>query len=305
MEKFNLLAEKIKRIEEVVQNERGSREGALHRDRQLWEGEVRILREAVAPFYKHDEEIRHKVTDIEDRVEGNYDEQVRLKDRFLAVDDLVMSLEKRVEELEGQKPKRRRVNRPQGQEEHVTNGNTPSDNSARRVSSSIDERSVHTPSSRALSPLTNGQAPPHSEVEEARSSGILNLVDQPRSMPFIFPPRLSPPQDEPRSSGFLNLNLADRLAQKSASERGLDVAQRAIQTPPQDRPSPPTAYARSDSEIARASLTPPTSTQTNKIPLSDIMELPAIQTSPRKRKHFDHIALDVLADVSVASPLIH
>lgn len=299
------MAEKIKRIEEVVQNERETRQGALHRDRQLWEGEVRILREAVAPFYKHDEEIRHKVTDIEDRVEGNYDEQVRLKDRFVAVDDLVMALEKRVDDLECQKAKRRRVNRPPGQEQQLNNINVPFDNSTRRVSSSIDERSVHTSSSRGLSPLTNGQALPHSETEEVRSSGILNLVEQPRSMPFVFPPRLSPPQDEPRSSGFLNINLADRLAQKSASERGLDVAQRAIQTPPQDRPSPPVVYARSDSDIARASLTPPTGTQPTRIPLADIMVLPPIQTSPRKRKHLDHLALDVLADVSVASPLIH
>lgn len=299
------MAEKIKRIEEVVQNERENRQGALHRDRQLWEGEVRILREAVAPFYKHDEEIRHKVTDIEDRVEGNYDEQVRLKDRFVAVDDLVMALEKRVDDLEGQKSKRRRVNRPPGQEQHLNSINIPFDNSTRRVSSSIDERSVHTPSSRGLSPLANGQAPPHSETEEVRSSGILNLVEQPRSMPFVFPPRLSPPQDEPRSSGFLNINLADRLAQKSASERGLDVAQRAIQTPPQDRPSPPLAYARSDSDIVRASLTPPTGTQPTRIPVANIIVLPPIQTSPRKRKHLDHLALDVLADVSVASPLIH
>jgi hypothetical protein len=304
VDKLNVMAERIKRMEETIQNERVNRESALHRERHLWESEVRILREAVAPFYKHDEEMRHKVTDIEDRVEGNYDEQVRLKDRLVAVDDLAMTLEKRVEDLEGQRSKRRRVNRAQGQEEPLTNGNMSSDNSVRRVSSSIDERSIHTPSSRALSPLTNGLAPPHPEMEEARSSGILNLVEMPRSMPFNFPPRLSPPQDEPRSSGFLNLNLADRLAQKAASERGLEAAQRAIQTPPQDRPSPP-AYARSDPEIVRASCTPPTNMQPTKLPFIDVMVLPPINTSPRKRKHFDHIALDVLADVSVASPLIH
>jgi len=217
-----------------------------------------------------------------------------------------MTLEKRVEDLEGQRSKRRRVNRAQGQEEPLTNGNMSSDNSVRRVSSSIDERSIHTPSSRALSPLTNGSAPPQPEMEEARSSGILNLVELPRSMPFNFPPRLSPPQEEPRSSGILNLNPAERLMQKAASERGLEAAQRAIQTPPQDRPSPPaSAYARSDQEIARASYTPPAVTQPTKLPLIDVMVLPPTSTSPRKRKHPDHIALDVLADVSVASPLIH
>ncbi|KEF60570.1 uncharacterized protein A1O9_02131 [Exophiala aquamarina CBS 119918] len=306
VEKLNCLMEKVKRMEETIQNERRSRESTMHRERQLWESEVRILREALAPFYKHDEEMRHKVTDIEDRVEGNYDEQVRLRDRLVAVDDMAMTLEKRVEELEGQRPKKRRVNRAQGPEEQLPNGHISSDNSGRRVSSSIDERSIHTPSSRALSPLTNASAPPHTEMEEARSSGILNLVELPRSMPFNFPPRLSPPQDEARSSGFLNLNLADRLAQKAASERGLDAAQRAIQTPPQDRPSPPASvYARSDPEIARASYTPPAVMQPSKLPLVDIMVLPPINTSPRKRKHFDHIALDVLADVSVASPLIH
>ena len=302
---MNFVADRLKRMEETIQNERGNRETALNRERQMWDREVRILREALAPFYNSEKEMRRKVMDIEDRLEGNYDEQVRLRDRVVTVDDIFMSLEKRVEELEGQRPKRRRVVRPQGPDETIQTGNISSDNSVRRVSSSIDERSVHTPSSRALSPLTNGIAPSNIEVEEPRSSGILNLVELPRATPFNFHQRLSPPQDEPRSSGFLTIDLADRLVQKAASERGLDVAQRAIQTPPQDRPSPP-GYARSDPEVPRASRTPLENHRSTKLPLIDVMVLPPINTSPRKRKHhLDHIALDVLADVSVASPLIH
>ncbi|KIX09942.1 uncharacterized protein Z518_01023 [Rhinocladiella mackenziei CBS 650.93] len=272
----------------------------------MWEREVRILREALAPFYQLEKEMRRKVIDIEDRLEGNYDEHVRLRERVVTVDDVTMSLEKKVEELEGLRSKRRRVGRNnQVREEPSQNGYvSPDTNAMRRVSSSVDERSVHTPSSRALSP--NGVAPAAPEPEEPRSSGILNLAEIPRPTNFNMSQRLSPALEEPRSSGFLTLDLAERLSQKAASDHGQPTLQQAARiTPPQDRPSPP-GYAKSNPDVSRASRTPPeTQVVSSKAPQIDVMVLP-VNTSPRKRKHHvDHIALDVLADVTVASPLIH
>ncbi|KIW20506.1 hypothetical protein PV08_01081 [Exophiala spinifera] len=247
------------------------------------------------------------MAELEDRVEGNYDEQVRLHGRVVAVDDATMSIEKRVDELEGLRSKRRRVGRISGPEEqHLPSGHASPDAIAtRRVSSSIDGRSVRTPSSRALSPSAaiSGSA----EAEEPRSSGILNLVEIPRIAPSNINGRLSPPpHDEPRSSGFLNLDLAERLHQKTASDATQTVVQHhaaARITPPQDRPSPP-VYAQSKPEVVRPVFLPPENAE-KKISLIDVMVLP-VNTSPRKRKHhLDHRALDVLADVSMASPLIH
>jgi len=296
LEKLN---DKVRRLEETIQNERGSREAALQRERQMWERDIRVLREALAPFYQSEKEMRRKIMDVEDRLEGNIDDQVRLREHVGALDDAALAMEKRVEELEGLRSKRRRVGRTQGPEAPLQNGlvspDTMRPDNMRPVSSTVDERSIHTPSSRALSP--NGVAPPATtEPEEPRSSGILNLVEMPRSTTFTVPQRLSPPQDEPRSSGFLTLDRAERQNQKMPSDQAQQVAlhQAARVTPPQDRPSPPSHASRTPPEMA-----------SSKLPVIDVMVLP-LNTSPRKRKHhLDHLALDVLADVSMASTLIH
>lgn len=305
---MNALVDKVKRLEDTIQNERSNRENALQRERQMWEREVRILREALAPFYSSEKEMRRRILDIEDRVEGNYDEQVRLRERVVAIDDATMSMEKRVDELEGFRSKRRRVGRNHIHEPTVLNDYVSSDpDNFRRISSSNDGASVRTPSSRALSP--NGVAPPQAvEAEGPRSSGILNLVAEvPRPPTFAnLPQRLSPPHEEPRSSGFLTLDLGDRLKEKAATEHAAQVTlhQAARITPPQDRPSPAGSVHSNRSAPPIDSRTPPESINT-KLPIIDIMVLPE-NLSPRKRKHhLDHIALDVLADVTVASPLIH
>ncbi|KAJ9611548.1 hypothetical protein H2200_004732 [Cladophialophora chaetospira] len=251
--------------------------------------------------------MRRRLLEIEDKVEGNYDEQVRLRERVVAVDDATMSMEKRVEELEGSRSKRRRVGRNSINESVMQNDYVSSaDDSFRRISSSNDGGSVRTPSSRALSP--NGVAPPPpAETEGPRSSGILNLVAEvPRPAGFInVPPRLSPPQDEVRSSGFLMLDLGERVKDRGFEQLPhVAVHQSARITPPQDRASPAGSTQSNPDGPPVASRTPPNPV-TTKMPIMDVMILPE-NLSPRKRKHhLDHIALDVLADVTVASPLIH
>ncbi|KAI1612218.1 hypothetical protein EDD36DRAFT_278461 [Exophiala viscosa] len=298
------LGEKIRRLEETIQSERGNREAALSRERQLWEGDTRILREALAPFYQNEKEMRRKILELESKL-GNYnDEQIRLRERVLVVDDVYVAIENRVEELESLRSKRRRVGRAHGQDEPpLQNGHVSPDTvAARPVSSSVDGRSVHTASSRPLSP--NGSGSTTTDPEEPRSSGILNLVEMPRSAPLNIPQRLSPSQEEPRSSGFLTIDRVDRLAQ-TGSEQAQTVAlhHAARITPPHDRPSPP-IHVKLFTDIPRSAPTPPDNGP-KKVPMLDVMVLP-VNTSPKKRKyHLDHTALDVLADVSISSPLIH
>ena len=270
----------------------------------MWEREVRILREALAPFYQSEKDMRRRVVELEDKVEGNYDEQVRLRERVVAIDDTTMLTERRVEELEGSRSKRRRVSRthahpPILHSEYISSA----DDQFRRTSSSNDGGSVRTPSSRALSP-TGPQPMP---IEGPRSSGILNLVaDAPRpAVLFSLPQRLSPPQDEVRSSGFLTLNLGERLKDKTPDQAThLARHQAARFTPPQDRPSPSGSVLSNQEGGPVQSRTPPEPAHM-KLPAIEKM-VPPESMSPRKRKHhLDHLALDVLADVTVASPLIH
>ncbi|ETN40551.1 uncharacterized protein HMPREF1541_04828 [Cyphellophora europaea CBS 101466] len=289
------LLERIKRLEETIHHEREIRETALQRERSLWEREVRILREALAPFYTSEQDMRRKLIEVEDRVEGNYDEQIRLKDRVVAVDDANMTLEKRVDEIEQSRSKRRRVSRQPVQEDVPM---YPNSSDERRIS---DERSVNSNSSYALSPSSN-LMPLAPEREEARSSGILNLVEMTaRSRLHPTPPvrAVQHRPEEARSSGFLALDLAERLGKN----HGTGVAPAAPSTGPppppymsfKDRYSPP-GYAQSD----------PDATTTRRSPSFAPPGQSPGDLSPRKRKHLtEHMALDVLADVSMASPLIH
>lgn len=301
LDKLNTLTDKYKRMEETIQNERGSRETALQRERQMWEREVRILREALAPFYSREKDMRRRLTEIEDKLEGNYDEHVRLRDRVIVIDDATMAMDKRVEELEGSRSKRRRTARTHVLDEPNHHTQASSDTSSHRVPSSVDERSVHTPSSRALSP--NGVSTITPEFDEPRSSGILNLVELPRTNTFHLAQHIPPTHDEPRSSGFLTLDLASCTAQK-LSDRARQVVRHTALTPPQDRPSPP-GFVGPDPGLVRPTHTPPEMEPVGKTPALGVLVLP-VNGSPRKRKHqFEHMALDMLADVSVASPLIH
>lgn len=298
---YTLLVDKIKHLEEALLEERKIREAAIQNEKHIWDREVRMLREALAPFYKNEQEMRRKLVELEDRVEGNYDEQVRIRDRVMALDDANMTLERRIDEVES-KPKRRRITR------QVLSDDTSSD--TRRPSSNTDERSLRTPSSRALSP--NGPFPATTEAEEPRSSGILNLVEMSRSTPIEIPPRVSPTQEEARSSGFLALDLAERLAARKADGNP---------TPPSSVHSiiqsvgvkyrTPSVHGTSDSDIFHGSNSPSfgnngSSTSIKDGNFVDKTSVSPGSTSPRKRKHHaEHTALDLLADVTVASPPIH
>lgn len=284
------LLERIRRLEETIHHEREIRDTAFQRERVLWEREIRILREALAPFYKSEQDMRRKLVEVEDRVEGNYDEQVRLRDRLVALDDANMALEKRLDDAAQTRAKRRRISRPFVHEDALMQVSSSED---RRVS---DERSVYSSSSHALSP-GSAFTPMQPEPEEARSSGILNLMA--RSRLQATPPvrNAQGRVEEARSSGFLALDLAERLGKTQVSNT--DPTPPALGAPPpymwlRGHHSPP-GYAQSNPDATPARS--PNSAPPHQSP-PDL--------SARKRKHpAEHLALDVLADVSMASPMIH
>ena len=259
------LLERIRRLEEAVQHEREARQR-----------EVRVLREALAPFYKNEEQMHRKLVELEDRVEGNYDEQVRIRDQVVALDDANMGLEKRIEEAQNN-AKRRRLSPHEPR-------NMPTNNSGdeRRQSNNTDRRSISSVSSHALSSGSHISPPPQ-EPEEPRSSGILNLIDINAHTRRHPPPARNIPvrSYEARSSGFLALDLADRFARRTIIAP-YPPAYSTLQSPPD--------YAQSDTDAACRRVG-----DTNEV----------LDMSPRKRKHVvDHMALDMLAEVSSASPLI-
>jgi hypothetical protein len=199
------------------------------------EREFRLLRETLQPFYQHLEGTRLKVTELEDRVESNYDEQVRLRDRLVALDDSGMSLEKRVEDIEaeGSASKRRRISqavvigkhtsRRQSEELSISQGSHISGPITFVASRSISPTGQHIT---GHGTLEYGPMAAPLEREGPRSSGILNLVQLSRTPPYHDPMseipsrRVTPPREfaEARSSGFLALDLAERLARRGRGD---------------------------------------------------------------------------------------
>jgi hypothetical protein len=270
------LLDRIRRLEETLQYERETRER-----------EVRLLREALAPFYTNKQDVQRKLVEIEDRVEGNYDEQVRLRDQVVALDDANMGLERRIDDVQNVRSKRRRLS-------PAVSDLIDSGSEDRRASGNTDKRSASSFSSQAVSPTSHLSSQPQ-EQEEPRSSGILNLIEMttnPRTTPV--PIRNTPSRTyEARSSGFLALDLAHRLGKNgkqssdTSHQHSYPPAYSAFQQSPPD-------YSQSDSDTALRRGSPVNGTL--KSTLSQSM-------SPRKRKL--PIALDVLADVSMASPMVH
>ena len=274
------------------------RETAVADERRAREREVRILREALHPFYKSEEEMKRKLIEVEDRLEATYDEQLRLKDRIVALDDASMALEKRFEETEGSRPKKRRLSRqvPNGVS-HDTASDSPSRDSA--YSSPLGHTLSPPTSSRAISPTGPTLA------DEPRSSGILNLVNL-HEPPTIAPtPREPTPREEVRSSGFLEISLAERLAFKFASSpppRDFATTSAPVQAPaPLQQQS---IYTLS----APANGLPLTSSpQMNGASMAASMKSAEVSpTDGAKKRTWDGELrpLDVLATLSAASPMV-
>lgn len=276
------------------------RETAIANERQAREREVRILREALHPFYKSEEEMRRKLIEAEDRIEATYDEQLRLKDRLVALDDANMALERRLEDVEGTRPKKRRTSRP------IPNGTTRDGSDGHSHDSALS--SPHGQplslqnSSRAMSPT--GPTLHATEHDEPRSSGILNLVNYPEPPPTAPSPREPTPREEVRSSGFLEISLAERLA-KYATSPPRDFA---ATSPPIQAHAPIQTQPLYNHNTTTDSLPLVLSPRTNgatKLASVTTTELSATDGTPKKRSWDGELRpLDVLANLSAASPMV-
>lgn len=289
------LADRVRRLEDALRHERQIREDAILEERRAREREVRILREALHPFYRSGEELRRKLVELEDRLEGTYDEHLRLTERVVALDDANMALEKRIEEVEGSRVKRRRVNRQVVSQEVV-----------QMVDSDVSQ--VSGPSSitggltsQASSISSHGPFSSTNDPEEPRSSGILNLIERPKPLAPVPSHRISSPQEEARSSGFLAPDLAERLAGKTNASLPRNDP-RALASPVTRSPS--TSQYRSQIPSGGIIFAKPRATSPQGNASVDITEIGSDDGWQNKRKReVALMPLDVLASVSAASPM--
>jgi len=206
------LVEKVKKLEELVIKERETRNNLISRERQMWEKEVRILREALAPFYRSESDMRRKLVELEDKLDMAGDEAARLKLKVSTIDDINAALERHLAESEISKCRKRKASLG-----HDTNGVMSPDSNYTCSSSASDATSASLQrSSQPPSPRMPDQLPA-AAMTSPRSSGVLNLTSSARYGPthnvqsIHEAHHLPSPGEEPRSSGFLSIDLAERL----------------------------------------------------------------------------------------------
>ena len=292
------LVDKVKKLEEVVIKERESRNNILTRERQIWEREARVLREALAPFYQSESDMKKKLTQLENRLNNNYDEQTRIKDRIVAIDDASITLRNRVERYElAQGNKKRKASLS-----HEMNGVLSPRSNYTYSSSSAASDTTSTSTQRSPQPCspTDIPAPTLSTFDSPRSSGVLNLntdhiYGNPRQRVAHNKQNLGV-NNEPRSSGFLSIDLAERLRRQkiaSSNNHGVletkktDIRSHKLNHVSHELPSPPPYKAGSGAMPLSSLLAPNNWTEPDRS---------AKRYKPETR---GMMALEVLANVTV------
>lgn len=207
------LIEKVRKMEDLVIEERELRNLQISRERQIWEREVRILREALAPFYNTEADLKRRLLNLEDKTDRTYEEHSLLKERLAALDKTGITLERRLDDCELSRCRKRKASLSQEE----TGVMSPGSNYTCSETSVSDMTSVTTRKSpQAPSPL-NPPLPASIVTTSPRSSGMLRLssaAHYSNGHPAYVnhhKRQLPASNTEPRSSGFLSIDLAERL----------------------------------------------------------------------------------------------
>ena len=210
------LLERIQNLEQALANEKRSREESLWRETQLRDGRFHLLQQTLQPFKRKELEVREKLIELEDRVEGNYDEQLRMMERLIEVDDATMTLEKRLDDHDDMpNPKRRRLARPKIERTRKTNSEPRSfgpgldSGLTLKDAPQTEGKQPHqSPENNNVGTVVHPETNTHDSLYP-RSSGILDTSKMPASHPPLFPAQspfgIDSPPPSPRSSGVLDL----------------------------------------------------------------------------------------------------
>lgn len=299
---ISALTEKIKKLEEYIVKDRESRRNELARER---EREARALREALSPFYLSEQDARRKIADLQDKVDIYIDEHERLGERVSAIDATNTTLERRIQIWEDARGRKRKASLS-------THGRvvmSPDSNytSASSVESDTTSSSVNIsprPASPVNPPLQIGVVTP-----SPRSSGVLNhrATSRHNSQGRVHNQRHSQTSGgsgEPRSSGFLSIDLAQRMRTKQP---------KPVRT--EERLLPVRGLPVGNEKFSSSSLSSELAAQaqskasTGALPVSGLLSssssAPAsdMRLAKKRKQEEDMMALDVLATASVSRPL--
>ena len=199
------LVEKVKKLEETVMKERHVRERLISTERQAWEHEARMLREALIPFRRSEHDMRKNLIEIERRIETNTTETSRIRHKLSAVDNSSRSIERRLYDCERSACRKRKASIGRdGRTDRVMSPASTHTSSSSDMATNSRQRNSQSPSSPGQDILPE-------------STGVLHLKPEENGLYSTTMIRLPLEDNEPRSSGFLSIDLAERLRHKTAA----------------------------------------------------------------------------------------
>lgn len=298
------LAEKVRKLEDIVVKERETRNNMALRERQSWEREVRLLREALVPFYHSESEMKRRLAQLEHRSLNNDEDHFQLKERMSAIEEVNTSLERRMQQPGSSHPRKRKASL-----DHETVVVMSPESNYTYSSSSIasDTTSISTQRSPQPPSPISLPVPIAMTVASPRSSGVLNL--KPKLPPeLVYPGQLTQQLDsdiEPRSSGFLSLDLTERLRRHKLSPNPAEVLPGTVSGLNH-------IYHKSPSTISSGLPSPPHSKIPSRaLPVSGLLSTGTRNDkearSPKRHKQQSDgmLALEILANATVQQPTVH
>lgn len=240
--------------------------------------------------------------DLEEKIDSNYDEHHRLKERVVAIDHANTSLERHVQTIDDARGRKRKASISAGRCRIMS----PESNCT--TASSVGSET--TSSSGNISPQppspVNLPVPSNPTVVSPRSSGVLihRATSRHGSVGQNHDPRQVPTAalaNEPRSSGFLSIDLAQRMRRKQPSPTGSHEKLLPVGGNIPDH--------QSGKSVSITSAPPTYKKSPGAIPVSGLLSTSPTrpgfdQRSLKKRRQQNGMmALDVLANASVERPL--
>lgn len=280
---LSALKDQVEGLEDIIRKEISMRDDWLVSHRDRYEQEVQLLKEALSTAHRNGIETKKALLTVENKLERCRKEHVELTARVEATDNVGTTLEKRMVSIEAATTRKRKASH--------------SPDRADVFSPKSVDTSSHSdtpPASDTRSP--QGSPPVHTSVNVEVSRGEPQS-NSPRSGGVIarssvdsqLETRRAEDHAEPRSSGFLSISLTERLRHQRSAR--------------------PHATARTPSLTAECSNSPRLKTAPRLT--TGTLSLPAFSCSDsglsmkQSKRHRNLMALDILANATVARPLMH
>lgn len=286
---LSALKDQVKGLEDIILREKFIREDWLVSQREACENEMHLLRKALASAHGNGIEVKQALLTVETKLDRYHREHGKLRAQVEAMDRIGIALEKRVTCMEATTTRKRKAS-----------GSVDTADMTSPKSTDVSSHSVTPPASCTRSPhgsspahaANNAEASPEASRPCHAPSGV--VVDSGR---IVLNTEHQHPEDrgEPRSSGFLSINLTERVRRERPLQCYLPIHAQSLSASSGGRTPSGTAWE----------IPPPHRSKAASLSLPALVchDSELARKTGKRAKNF--MALDILANATVARPLMH